>query len=630
MRPTVGLPLSVLASVVLPQIVCVQWPALAAAVPAVEISRDTTQATGQSQVDTQVEPHIAVDPSNPSIVVAVFQQGRFPDGGAVAPGYATSHDGGQTWTAGDLPFLTTATGGTFPRASDPVVAFGPDGAVYAQTLAFDDTRSAIAVQRSDDGGLTFGAPVLAHVDTSPALFNDKNWIAVDTFTMSPFRGRVYAAWDQLNSAGAPLLLRYSDTRGQTWGPLVTVSSPKALTIGAIPVVQPNGDLTVIYEDYSSGEDEVSQTSHNGGASFEPPVTIGSFQGGALPDIRSGSLPAAAVDAVTGDLFAVWQDRRFRTDGLRDIVLSRSTSGGNSWSTLARVNLDAPNSRTDHFTPAVAALNGRVHVVYRTRDTSAGLSPVVDMRYIVSTDGGATFGGEQVLGEPSNLQFAAQVTTHDCTNPPCYFLGDYMGIAASPQAVHPVWCRSFDDALVQSVRHSSTWTSMIGGACGDGVSEAGEDCDATDDAACPGSCQSDCTCACTNLVTDPKAKITVKTKRSAGRLSVRLVIPLAAYNGEPVRVRLDDGNSTPIARGDLDTLTPKGTRGKRWQYSVRAAGLKRVTLNDLGPRQPGSFRIVVKATKWFSAAAADQAAAATTLTINIGGQCFTHPATKKVD
>ncbi len=305
----------------------------AQALPAVEVSRETIQAATGAQPRTQVEPHIAVDPNNPQIVVAVFQQGRFPDGGSTALGYATSHDGGQTWVTGDLPQLTVATGGPFERGSDPVVAFGPDGSVYAQTLVFTDPRSAVAVQRSDDGGLTFGAPVLTQDDSDPSVFNDKNWIAVDTFATSPHRGRVYSAWDQGNSVGQPILLRVSDDRGQTWGPRVTVSSATSGGLGAIPLVQPDGALTVIYEDFTAGDDEVAQTSHDGGVSFGPPVVIDSVQSGALPDIRSGGLPAAAVDPATGTLYATWEDLRFRTDGVRDIVISRSTTSGASWSAL---------------------------------------------------------------------------------------------------------------------------------------------------------------------------------------------------------------------------------------------------------------------------------------------------------
>jgi hypothetical protein len=596
----------------------------------VEISRETIQASGGAEARTQVEPYIAVDPNTPQIIVAVFQQGRFPDGGSVAPGYATSHDGGQTWITDDLPLLTVATGGVFDRASDPVVAFGPDGSVYAQTLVFGGARSGVAVQRSDDGGLTFGAPVLAQDDSDPSKFNDKNWIAVDTFTGSPHRGRVYSAWDQGNNFGQPILLRFSDDRGKTWSPLIIVSSATSGGLGAIPLVQPNGVLTIVYEDFTTGDDEVSQTSHDGGASFGPPVTIESYQGGALPDIRSGGLPAAAVDPVTANLYTVWEDGRFRNDGVRDIVISRSTDGGDSWGALARVNPDAPTSRLDHFTPAVAALNGSVHVTYRTRDTSAGLSLFVDTRYIASTDNGTTFSGERIVGDPTDLHFAAQTTTFDCLNPPCYFLGDYMGVAASPQAVHPVWCRAFQEPSLPTARNQSTWSSRIVGSCGDGVSAAGEQCDGTDAALCPGACQADCTCPCTNEVADPKATVTVRTKREAGTLSVRLAIPLSAYNGEAVTVRLDDSDSTPIVQQAVGALPAKGRTGKLWQYRVKPKGLQRVTLTNLNPRQPGMFRVVVKASKWFTAAAANQSAAGTRLTLTVGGQCFTHVVTKKVD
>jgi|GEM_PF-1759112 len=602
----------------------------AQAPPAVEVSRETIQAATGAQPRTQVEPHIAVDPNNPQIVVAVVQQGRFPDGGSTALGYATSHDGGQTWIAGDLPQLTVATGGAFEHGSDPAVAFGPDGAVYAESLVFGGPRSGIAVQRSDDGGLTFGPPVLAQDDSDSNASNDKDWIAVDTFARSPHRGRVYVAWDQGNSVGQPILLRFSDDRGKTWSPLVTVSSATAGGIGAIPLVQPNGALTVVYDDFTTGDEEVAQTSHDGGVSFGPPVTIGSFLGGALPDIRSGGLPAAAVDSLTGDLYAVWEDRRFRSDGVRDIVISRSSDGGASWGALARVNPDAANSRLDHFTPAVAALTGKVHVTYRTRDTNGGLSPFVDMRYIGSEDGGATFGSERVLGDPTDLRFAAQTTTNDCLNPPCYFLGDYMGVAVSTQAVHPVWCRAFQDPAAAAAPNESTWSSRVVDSCGNGVSDPGEQCDGSAAAACPGACQADCTCPCTNAVADPKAAITVKTKRAAGSLSVRLVIPLSTYAGEAVAVRLDDSDSMPIVQQAVGALPARGQTGKVWEYKAKPKGLQRVTFTDLSSRQPGMFRVVVKASKWFTASAANQSAADTRLTLTVGGQCFTHVATKKTD
>src|SRR5690349_1563921 len=72
----------------------------AAATPAQQISQDTLACPASDptcELDTQVEPHIAVNPSHAENLVAVFQQGRFPNGGSVDPGWAASFNGGQTW-----------------------------------------------------------------------------------------------------------------------------------------------------------------------------------------------------------------------------------------------------------------------------------------------------------------------------------------------------------------------------------------------------------------------------------------------------------------------------------------------------------------------------------------------------
>src|SRR6266545_1630758 len=114
-----------------------------------EIARDTVVGPAGSEPDTAVEPYVAIDPNHPRVVVAVFQVGRFPDGGAAAIGFARSHDGGRTWTSGVLPGLTRGFGGSFFRASDPSVAFGPDGSAYASSIVIrgPDREEGIAVNR---------------------------------------------------------------------------------------------------------------------------------------------------------------------------------------------------------------------------------------------------------------------------------------------------------------------------------------------------------------------------------------------------------------------------------------------------------------------------------------------------
>jgi hypothetical protein len=424
-----------------------------------EISRDTLQGVPPSEGDTQVEPDIAVDPNDPRVVVAVFQEGRFPDGAAVDTGYASSRNGGKSWQTAPLG-VTVATGGEFERASDPVVAIGPDGSVYAESLAvtLPACHTAIVVQRSDDSGRTFEDPVAVQDDSDCGLFNDKNWIAVDTFRGSPSYGRVYAAWDREDTRTgfvSPMFLRFSDDHGETWSSLINVSGEESATIGAQPVVQPNGDLSIFYISLFDGGQYV-QTSHDGGLTFDSPALIDFDAASSPPDIRTGfGLPSASVDPATGTMSVVWQDSRFRAGGLNDVVISRSFDGGATWSALARVNPDAVSSELDHLNPDVAADGGFVHVTYLTRDNAGGASGFLEERYIVSSDGGLTFGGELSLGLPIDLAFAAAVGPDLSVK----FPGDYMGLAATGDSIHPIWERSFG-SKAEDPFHQTTWSAII--------------------------------------------------------------------------------------------------------------------------------------------------------------------------
>jgi len=55
--------------------------------------------------------------------VSAFQVGRVSGGGSSNIGFATSTDGGATWTHGFLPGITTNGGGVYGQASDAAVAF---------------------------------------------------------------------------------------------------------------------------------------------------------------------------------------------------------------------------------------------------------------------------------------------------------------------------------------------------------------------------------------------------------------------------------------------------------------------------------------------------------------------------
>jgi hypothetical protein len=95
------------------------------------------------------------------------------------------------------------------------------------------------------------------------------------------------------------------------------------------------------------------------------------------------------------------------------------------------------------------------------------------------------------------------------------------------------------------------------------------------------------------------------------------------------VRLSDTDSPLIVAQTVGTLPPQGTSGKRWQFRSAADGLQKVALKWRAPRQPGT-KVALKAKRWFTAAAADQSAGSTLLTVQVGGVCYTHPVTNKRD
>jgi hypothetical protein len=417
-----------------------------------EIARDRVIGPAGSQRDTAVEPFVAVDTARPHRAVAVFQMGRFPDGAASAIGFASSDDGGRTWTSGALPGLTRASGGLYQRVSDPSVAVGPDGSAYASSIVVrgPDQEGGIAVNRSDDGGQTWNAPVF--LERTPARSGDDfPRIAVDTGSSGRHAGRVYVGYVH----GDRVAVRWSDDRAVTWSSRRFVS-PGA---GFVPnvVVGPTGDLTVVYFIPAPQQRRrlFSRTSHDGGASFDPPVEVGIMRARVSRGLRAVGVEESAADPVSGSLFVVWEDASNRTDGLNDVVLFRSLDGGRSWTPPTTVNPDASGSGTDHLQPAVVAREDGVRVVYFTRSVARGRpSQFLQLRSSFSSDGGITFTGERTIGRPADLRFAAIVRPGRTR-----FLGDYFGVALSAESMVVVWSRSFSSPGAAG-RHVTIWASVI--------------------------------------------------------------------------------------------------------------------------------------------------------------------------
>jgi hypothetical protein len=363
------------------------------------LSTDTFTNTS-SQHKTEVEAGASAFGST---IVSAFQVGRIFAGGASDIGFATSLDAGTTWTSGFLPGITVFQGGTnYTAVSDPAVAFDAKHGVWMISTLPILTVAQVAVSPSVDG-VNWQNPIIV----STTFDADKNWIACDNTATSPFYGHCYVVWDD-PSANDLVWLTTSTDGGLTWSaPLTTQGFDQG--IGAQPVVQPNGNVVVTVEAFLTAS-QMAFTSTNGGASWNPAVTISTITDHlAAGGLRTSPLPSSAVDA-SGIVYLVWQDCRFRSAcTANDLVLSTSTDG-NTWTAPTRIPIDPLTSTADHFIPGLAvdaatagstAHIGLTYYFYPVTNCNPSTCRL-NAGFISSHDGGSTWNGATTLIGPMSL------------------------------------------------------------------------------------------------------------------------------------------------------------------------------------------------------------------------------------
>ncbi len=438
---------------------------------------------GTVYVNAEVEPSIAINPSSPLKIVAAWQQDRWNNGGAHGLVAGFSFDGGKTWGETTLPFSACApnaildpfTGTPYDRASDPWVSIGPDGTAYVVgLLATNNTISGnndtgIATVTSIDGGKTWGNQNLIKSDmgTSPVFeatqfFNDKESITADPI----HSGVAYVVWDRLQGPSqspdaalharafrGPIWFSKTTDGGHTWTGTRAIFDPgqNSQTIGNLIVVnRQTGALYDFFELFQTtgspkftprGLSVAFISSSDGGNTWSNPVVVSSqntvndfsLNTGAL--LRTGAgLPSAAIDASNGNLYVVWEDARFTGGTINQVVISRSTDGGTTWSSPALVS--NPNSKPA-FTPTVAVnAAGTVAVTYYDFRNPDGITvgQPTDYWFTSSSDQGAIFGNETRL---TSISF-------DMLNAPNaggLFLGDYQGLDTSGITFYPFFIQT---------------------------------------------------------------------------------------------------------------------------------------------------------------------------------------------
>jgi len=348
------------------------------------------------------ETSIAISPVDPRVMVLAV----IDISGQARVTLYRSADGGVTWSD-PQPAPLTAGAKPFPRSVDPVLAADSDGTFYLAQLLLVAPKGAtpafqgsvIGVSRSADGGATWSDATLV-VDRpaggDPSQNDDKEWLAVDPETGTLTMAWTYALVSANNSSvGNPTIyVAQSKDRGTTW------SAPQAIRSGDLQATQisagPGGETVLSYVDYGVNG-YPARASRDGGASFGGEVL-------ALPDKDAGGwlLPntntlnpmgqSMAIDTSSGPhrgtVVMVAPERR-------DVLLTRSTDGGNTWTAPQRLG-----GNGDVLFPAVAIdpANGDVVVSWLDRhdDPNNVLARVYAVR---SVDGGVNFTPPRAFSSP---------------------------------------------------------------------------------------------------------------------------------------------------------------------------------------------------------------------------------------
>lgn len=314
-----------------------------------------------------------------------------------------SKNGGGSWAWIQLPLPNPIRTGGSNFGSDPSVVFSNGNAYYSYIVVYTNSNfsvlqgSSLAIAKINPTNNSVTATYL-NIISGVSVFNDKPLIVADNYSTSPYKGRIYVAWDTITnynySTSNAILLAYSND-GINFTKKVITNGPAV--IGAMPFVSPNGMINIVWHDGINNAIMI-KSSNNGGVSFGSTYKISStiinFNIYIPPQQRRGVLvyPVGAVSN-DGTLFCCWID--LANNGYTNIFFSKSTNGGVTWSQKKIISDN--NGASYQFNPwlSVDPTNNSLNISWRdTRNDPAGKK--VDVYYTKSTNNGDTFSPNQKI------------------------------------------------------------------------------------------------------------------------------------------------------------------------------------------------------------------------------------------
>jgi hypothetical protein len=402
----------------------------------------------------QNEIHISINKNNPSIIVASANSGTYHQGRYI------SNDGGNTWFGSDDLISGTLVNG------DPSTAFDIAGNIYISTVLYTPTLQpkGYGILKSTNNGASWGS--LIQVNTS--AFVDKEMIAIDTYSSSPYKNNLYCVWTDNISTTPTVYFNRSVDGGSTF------SSPIALYNGSWgkgPSIQTglNGEVYVCLANYASTSNNYSRgfsftKSLDGGVTFSQPqlTPIVNYTGvmSVLPtsnfnNVRVNDFPVIAVDKSCGThkgrIYAVFCAQQ-NGNGKAIVEICFSDDKGDSWSTPQEISI---SNGSQSFFPWISVddFTGNVYVAYYSFDTSTAYETNT---YVAFSQDGVSFTNQKI----SDVSHITQPIHNN-------FCGDYIGIAAYGGRAYAAWMDNRNgtwQAYVSAISNNYVKTSTANPIC----------------------------------------------------------------------------------------------------------------------------------------------------------------------
>jgi hypothetical protein len=484
----------------------------------------------------QNEPAVAINPSNPQVIVAgANDYCGVPTFADAWMGFYVSRDGGATWVNSlnpGYPTDTSAAGRASPifgraqNSGDPIMDWDNENRLFYGGISFNRTLAnpsgivtpangdvIVSAWRTDPAtplGMGYVRTVVVGVGTPSRFplggrFNDKPSLRVDDWPESPHENNVYISWTLFPGAAGSdqILFARSTDHGASFSRPIKISKRVAAAQGSEIAVTPDGTVYVFWRQFdvnAAGVDAaiVFVTSTDGGATFSDPQTAQPItpndrrdqyvSGGGARDCgdgafacvsqfvfhRAGSGPQAVSDAL-GHVYVTWEQLlpaadngdTYRPDGQSQVMVSKTTNGGATWSAPSPIDPHPaghqwwPNLEFDRTTQTIVA------IYYDSReDPSYSVSrPPGNTATAVSPCDGAAVCNVLNTFMATSANGVAWITAKVSTvgHQPEYemfgdrsvpFHGDYLSIDAAGGTAFGVWTDNRDVAPGVDIRESS--------------------------------------------------------------------------------------------------------------------------------------------------------------------------------